>query len=65
VQAGSRILPVAVRGTRELMPRGGFRIRRGTVEVRVLDPLDAGSYSYDDRDRLLAEVRSRIAAALS
>jgi hypothetical protein len=56
---------VAVRGTRELMPRGGFRIRRGTVEVRVLDPLDAGSYSYDDRDRLLAEVRSRIAAALS
>ena len=65
MDAGSRIVPVALQGTRELMPRGGFRIRPGTVRVRVLDPVSAGRYSYDDRDRLIADVRDRIAAALA
>ena len=63
-EAGSRILPVAISGIRELLPRGGFSVKPGTVTVRVLDPVDAGGYSYDDRDRLIAEVRGRIAAAL-
>lgn len=64
MDAQSRIVPVALLGTRERMPRGGLRIRPGTVRVRVLDPVAAGSYSYDDRDRLAADVRGRIAAAL-
>ena len=65
MDAGSRIVPVALEGTRALMPRGGFRIRPGTVRVRVLDPVSAGSYSYGDRDALIADVRARIAAALA
>ncbi len=65
MDAGSRIVPVALQGTRELMPRGGFRIRPGTVRVRVLDPVMAGSYSYDRREALVSDVRGRIAAALA
>lgn len=65
MESGSRILPVALTGTRELMPKGRFAIRPGTVRVRVLDPVDAGSYSYADRDRLIAEVKRRIAEALA
>jgi len=65
MDAGSRILPVVLRGTRELMPRGGFRIRPGTVTVRVLDPIAASSYSYGDREALIGEVRGRMAAALA
>jgi 1-acyl-sn-glycerol-3-phosphate acyltransferase len=64
LESGSRILPVALQGTRELMPRGGLKILPGVVRVRVLDPVDTGSYSYSDRDRLAAEVRGRIAKAL-
>ncbi len=64
IEAGSRIVPVAVHGGRELMPRGGFRIRKGTVRVRVLDPLEAAGYSYADRERLVRDVRGRIAAAI-
>jgi 1-acyl-sn-glycerol-3-phosphate acyltransferase len=64
IEAGSRIVPVVVQGGRELMPAGGFRIRSGTVRVRVLDPVDAAGYSYADRDRLVADVHARIAAAL-
>jgi 1-acyl-sn-glycerol-3-phosphate acyltransferase len=65
IQSSSRILPVALEGTRELMPRGGLSIRPGSVRVRVLDPVSAGSYSYAQRDRLAAEVRGRIGAALA
>jgi len=64
MDAGSRIVPVALSGVRELMPRGSFLIRPGTVRVRVLDPIDAGSYSYEQRDALIAEVGGRIAVAL-
>jgi len=64
IEAKSRIVPVVVEGGRELMPAGGFRIRSGTVRVRVLDPVDAAGYSYADRDRLATEVHARIAAAL-
>src|SRR5207245_6831605 len=61
IEADSRIVPAALQGVRELMPRGGLRIRPGTVRIRLLDPVPAGSYSYDDRERLVAEVRGRLA----
>lgn len=65
IDAGSRIVPVAVTGTHELMPKGGFRIRSGRVTVQVLDAVDASAYAVEDRDRLVSEVRGRIAAALA
>jgi 1-acyl-sn-glycerol-3-phosphate acyltransferase len=65
IDAGSRIVPVAILGAHLLLPPGGFRIRPGTVRVRVLDPEDAASYSYEERDRLMVVVRDRIAAALA
>ncbi|MET0552347.1 MAG: lysophospholipid acyltransferase family protein [Vicinamibacteria bacterium] len=64
LEAGSRIVPVAVAGTRELMPKGGFRIQSGVVRVAVLPPVDARAYRVDSRDALVAEVRGRIAQAL-
>jgi 1-acyl-sn-glycerol-3-phosphate acyltransferase len=64
LEAGSRIVPVALMGTQSLMPKGGFRIRPGRVRVEVLEPVEAGGYSYDDRDNLIALVRGRVAVAL-
>jgi 1-acyl-sn-glycerol-3-phosphate acyltransferase len=65
IEAQSRIVPAAILDAAQLMPKGGFRIRPGTVRVRLLDPVDAGEYSYDDRDGLVTEVRGRIARALA
>jgi 1-acyl-sn-glycerol-3-phosphate acyltransferase len=64
LDARSRIVPVAVTGTRELMPKGGFRIESGTVRVKVLPPVDTRAYRVENRDVLVAEVRGRIAEAL-
>jgi 1-acyl-sn-glycerol-3-phosphate acyltransferase len=65
LEAKSRIFPLAVEGTRELMPRHGYALRPGRVRITILDPVDAGRYSYAERDSLVAEVRGRIAAALA
>lgn len=63
MDAGSRIVPVAVRGTRTLLPKGGFSINPGEVTVELLPPVQAAPDA--DRERLMAEVRGRIAAALA
>jgi 1-acyl-sn-glycerol-3-phosphate acyltransferase len=65
IQAGSRIVPVALTGVGELMPRGSFRIRPGTVRVRVLPAVEAGRYKYEERDVLLREVRGAMERALA
>jgi 1-acyl-sn-glycerol-3-phosphate acyltransferase len=65
IEAGSKIVPLAVSGATELLPPGRFLIRPGRVRVRVLDAVDASKYSYGDRERLLDEVRGRIAGALA
>jgi 1-acyl-sn-glycerol-3-phosphate acyltransferase len=65
VEARSRLVPVAVHGTRTLMPRHGYALRPGHVRVSILDPVDAGGYSYAERDVVVAEVRSRIDHALA
>jgi hypothetical protein len=56
---------VAIRGAHELLAPGSFRVKPGTVRVKVLDPVAVGGYSYEDRDRLADEVRGRVAAALA
>jgi 1-acyl-sn-glycerol-3-phosphate acyltransferase len=63
MEAGSAIVPVAVKGTRALLPKGGFAINPGEVTVQVLPPVPAGPDS--PREELMAEVRGRIAAALA
>ncbi len=65
VEAKSRLVPVAVHGTGSLMPRHGYALRPGHVRVSILDPVDAGGYSYSDRDRVIAQVRSQIDQALT
>ena len=65
VEAESRLVPVAVHGTASLMPRHGYALRPGHVRVSILDPVDAGRYSYSDRDLVIAQVRSQIDQALT
>ena len=65
VEAGSRVVPVAVHGTRSLMPRHGYALRPGHVRVSILDPMDAGRYGDSDRDLVIAQARSQIDQALT
>ena len=61
VAARSRVVPVAIVGTRDLLPPGRAWVRAGRVEIRVLDAIEADGL---DRDALTERVRAALSAAL-
>jgi putative phosphoserine phosphatase/1-acylglycerol-3-phosphate O-acyltransferase len=58
MQAGVPVVPVVIRNTCEVMTRGSLLFRPGTVEVRVLPPIDVRAWQVEDLDRHVADVRA-------
>lgn len=51
------IVPVTIKGTREMLPRGKFSIKKGSVEVKFHEPVSPEGYSLEEKDKLLQKVR--------
>ena len=64
IKAQVPVVPVAVSGGREAMRKGSPLIWPTTVTVRLTAAVPTVGLAFDDRDRLVGEVRSRIEAAL-
>ena len=64
-KAGVPIVPVALRGTRELMPRGSLLLRSGTITVVLGEPIPTQGLSDEDRTTLSERVRSAVESMLS
>ncbi len=60
VGAGAPIVPISIRGTFELMPKGRFGSKRGTVSVEFHAPIPVEGYSVGDMDELVDKVRAAI-----
>lgn len=54
------ILPVWIAGTRPLLPKGSWRIRKGTVAYVVGEPIPTSNHSYETREELMEEVRRQL-----
>ena len=60
--AGVKVVPVAISGTHDVLPKGSFRYRfHAYVIIDVLEPIEV----VGDPRTVAAEVRARIAAAVS
>jgi len=64
IASGSPVIPTLVYGTREIMPKGSFMIRSGTVHIHFLEPVPTEGYTYEDRTRLMEQVWSRMASEM-
>lgn len=64
IKTGVPLVPVGISGSRKIMPKGSFRIRRGEIRIRVGEPMPVGDLAHRDRARLLAESRRRIASLM-
>lgn len=60
LEAGVPIVPVALEGSRHILPAGGFQPRPGRIRVRIGEPIDTSAYSVESRDRLVRDVRDAV-----
>ena len=65
IKAGVPIVPVALRGTRELMPRGSLLLRSGTITVIVGEPIATVGLGEEERANLYERVRGIVEAMLA
>lgn len=60
IQTGVPVLPVGISGSRRIMPKGSFRIRPGTITIRVGEPISVDGMRVRDRNTLLERGRDAI-----
>lgn len=58
------VIPTLVYGTREVMRKGSFVIRSGTVHIHFLEPVPTKGLAYDDRTQLMERVWSDMASEM-
>ncbi len=61
LRAGVPICPVAIEGTRVIMPKNSWSVQPGEIRVRFGAPIDPAPFG-DDREALARHVRERVIA---
>jgi 1-acyl-sn-glycerol-3-phosphate acyltransferase len=64
IKAGVPIVPVACSGAHRVMEKRSLKIHPGTIVVEFLNPIDASTYSFEQRDELNRRVQDAVAAGL-
>ena len=65
LQAQAPIVPVAIMGARDAMKKGSLIIRPVRVSVSFGAPIESAGLTMNERDALIARVRSAVAALLA
>jgi 1-acyl-sn-glycerol-3-phosphate acyltransferase len=64
IKSGAPIVPVACSGAHRVMEKRKLILHPGRIVVEFLEPIDAKTYSMDQRDELTRELHDRVAAGL-
>jgi len=61
IKAGVPVVPIGLVRSRELLPMRQWKIRSGTIEVRIGDPIPTADMSARDRSRLNELLQEKVA----
>jgi 1-acyl-sn-glycerol-3-phosphate acyltransferase len=64
LESAAPIVPIAIRGTYDMMPRGRWYVGKGRIRIDVLAPVPTEGTTVDTMPELMDRVRSAIAAGL-
>ncbi|PLX47807.1 MAG: 1-acyl-sn-glycerol-3-phosphate acyltransferase [Desulfobulbaceae bacterium] len=64
IKAGVGVVPMAICGTRHILPKGKILPRAGEVVIRLGDPLDVSGYSLKEKQKLADDLRWQVAELL-
>ena len=65
VDSGVPIVPIVIRGTRDIIPKGHFMIRPAPVCMEILDPVETADYTRKTKDQLLETIRTALVENLA
>jgi 1-acyl-sn-glycerol-3-phosphate acyltransferase len=65
MSSGAAIVPVAIRGSRAVMPSGSLLIHAGFVDIELGEPIPTEGIPADGREALIEQVRGRITEMLA
>jgi 1-acyl-sn-glycerol-3-phosphate acyltransferase len=65
LRSQATIIPMAIRGARQVMPRGEWRLRPGHIEVHLLESIPTRGLTYENRDAVLERLRTLAERALA
>ena len=60
LQAGAPIVPIAIIGASEIMPKRSLRVNPGKITMVIGKPIDVTPYTAENRHELIAKVRNVI-----
>ena len=64
LQGGLPVVPIAIAGSGAVLPARGFRVRPGTITLRIGDPIPTAGLHAGDRHALAQRAHDAIAAML-
>ena len=62
--SGVPVVPVAIKGTREIMPKGSFTLRKGSIVIQLEKPVETTTYTKQTMPELIERVSGSITAML-
>ena len=57
---GVPVVPIAMCGTSEAMPRNGLKLSKNPLELRIGTPIETLEIKYEERNELVDEVRDSV-----
>lgn len=64
IRAGVPVVPMALKGSRAVLPWGSGTPRSGTIEMRVGEPIPTAGLKLHDRARLTQQIREQVVSLL-
>jgi 1-acyl-sn-glycerol-3-phosphate acyltransferase len=64
IESGAPIVPVAIKGTYQIMPKGSLMIKKGSIGIQVDKPIETADYTKHNLPELVQKVEKRLKAML-
>lgn len=61
LQMGVPVVPVGITGSRHVLPKSGWPVRKGTIRIRIGTPIPVEGLKVAHRDQLMQEAWSQVA----
>ncbi len=64
LETGAPIVPISIIGSFEIMPKGAFFTKRGTIKIKIHAPVSVEGHDVSTMPRLIETVRETVAAGI-